>query len=150
MGLDLTLYTKQKKTSFDDYDHHIELAYGRKTWAISDFFTNVCKCEVIDDDVIFRVTKEDWDCFIETVEPFLSYPGFISLIENYDYTEDISGAIESVFRYFLDETIGECTVSGYYLGAGWEAHAVVEWYKANKKVQKAFALGLDVFLERSY
>ena len=151
MGLDLTLYTKQKKTSFDDYEHHIELAYGRKTWVISDFFTYHCNCEVIEEDIIYRVTKEDWDCFIGTVKPFLSYPGFISLIEEYDDEEDEYGGMESIFRYFLDKTIGDSIFNAhYYLGAEWEAHAVVQWYKANEKVQKAFALGLDVFLERSY
>lgn len=151
MGLDLTLYCKPKSISYNDYDHHIELAYGRKTWAISDFFTEHCECEVIDDSIIYRVTKEDWDEFIYTVEPFLSYPGFMSLIENYNNAEDEYGMIESIFRYFLDETIG-CSIfsGGYYLGSAWEARAVVRWYKANKKVQKAFELGLDVFLERSY
>ena len=151
MGLDLTLYCKPKSISFDDYDHHIELAYGRKTWVISDFFTEVRKCEEIDDGVIFRVTKEDWDCFIEAVEPFLSCPGFISLIEDYDDEEDEYGAIESVFRYFLDATIGDYIFNVHYaLGAEWEAHAVVQWYKANEKVQKAFEAGADVFIERSY
>lgn len=149
MGLDLTLYTKTKDTSFDDYDHHIELAYGRKTWAISNFFTEHCECEAIDYDTIYRVTKEDWDEFIHTVEPFLSYPGFISFIENYDDEEDDYGMIEYIFRYFLDKTIGGYN-SIYHLGAEWEAYVVVQWYKANEKVQKAFALGLDVFLERSY
>lgn len=147
MGLDLTLYTKTKDTSFDDHDHHIELAYGRKTWAISDFFTGHCGCEEIDDGFIYRVTKEDWDKFINTVKPFLIYPGFVSLIENYDDKEDEYGMIENVFHYFLDETIGGYM---YQLGAEWEAYAVVQWYKANEKVQKAFAHGLDVFLERSY
>lgn len=151
MGLDLILYTKQKKTSFDDYDHHIELAYGRKTWAISDFFTEHCDCEAIDDGYIYRVTKEDWDKFIDTVEPFLSYPGFISLIENYDEEKDEYGEMQCIFHYFLDKTIGDSIFNAhYYLGAEWEARAVVEWYKANEKVQKAFELGLDVFLERSY
>lgn len=151
MGLDLTLYAKAKKTSYDDYEHHIELAYGRKTWAISDFFTEHCNCEAIDDGTLYRITKEDWDEFIYTVEPFLSYPGFMSLIENYNAEEDEYGMIESIFRYFLDETISSSIFNGgYYLGPAWEASAVVRWYKANRKVQKAFEIGADVFLERSY
>jgi len=142
MGLDLTLYAKTKDISF-------ELAYGRKTWAISDFFTEVCKCEEIDDGFIYRVTKKDWDKFIGAVKPFLIYPGFVSLIECYDDLEDKYGMIENVFHYFLDETIGGYGFN-YQLGAEWEAYAVVQWYKANEKVQKAFEDGADIFLERSY
>ena len=146
MGLDLTLYCKPKSISYDDYDHHIELAYGRKTWAISGFFTNTCRCEMIEDDYLYRITEEDWNYFMDTVRPFFSNPFIIDMIENYNEMEHNDDIIEGIMEYCLDRMFD----GPYYLGPMWEARAAYRWYQANRKVRIAFEAGADVFIERSY
>lgn len=148
MGLDLTLYCKPKNISYGDYDHHIELAYGRKTWAISNFFTMNCGCEMIEDDYFYRVTEEDWEYFIQTVKPIFTNEFVVNMIENYNEFEDEDeyGITEQLLRYCLDMIFDD----EYYLGVAWEARAALQWYKADKKVRIAFEAGADVFIERSY
>ena len=152
MGLDLMLYTKTKEQSFDDYKGWEELAYGRKTWAISDFFTEHCNCEPIDkESELYRVSEEDWSYFIEVVEFYFIKPEVVGIIEKYlndeYFVEDEFEEDEEKLRKILDTALfGDI----YYLGIFWEAAAVLNWYRADGKVREAFKKGQDVFLERSY
>lgn len=148
MGLDLTLYCKPKSISYDDYDHHIELAYGRKTWAISNFFTDDCGCEMIQDDYLYRVTENDWDYFMDVVTPIFTNEFIVNIIENYNESEDEDeyGITEGIIGYCLDMMFD----GPYYLGPVWEARAAYRWFQADRKVRIAFEAGADVFIERSY
>ena len=148
MGLDLTLYCKPKSISYNDYDHHIELAYGRKTWAISDFFTEDCGCEVIQDDYLYRVTKGDWEYFMAVVRPVFTNRFVVNMLESYNEFEDEDeyGITEELIKYCLNTIFN----SSYCLGPMWEARAAYRWFQADKKVRIAFEAGADVFIERSY
>lgn len=148
MGLDLTLYCKPKSISYDDCDHHIELAYGRKTWAISDFFTDACECEMIESDYLYRVTEEDWDYFMDTVAPIFTNKFVIDILENYDEYEDDDEY--SITEGMIMHCLNMMFDGPYYLGPMWEARAAYEWFQADKKVRIAFEAGADVFIERSY
>ena len=162
MGLDLTLYRIDNKPlvkmTFEEMNE-AELAYGRKTWAIADFFSH--RCEAIQGDIIYRVTEEVWDTFMSAVSD-LNDPVFRKHIEDFlaldhkiyeigDATEEEVSTFEDEYddmNRWLDGVLE--TEWGYQLGMTWELYAVVRWYYADDKVKKAFEDGADVILEKSY
>lgn len=141
MGLDLVLYTAKKMY---DYDSERELAYGRKTWAIAEFFMRRCQPQT--DQYTFEVDEETWDDFMNAITPYLSNKDFFNLIENYDpYTEaDYNWQIEEVIKFFLDNALEND--EPYTLGIPWEAKALLRWYEADKEVRKLYEEDQPVFL----
>lgn len=154
MGLDLILYRKDKPLSqmtFEE-EERAELAYGRKTWAIADFFHH--RCEAIDGDWEYKVTKQDWDEFIDSVSA-LGDPEFRAKVDtliDYDYFgEDPEEEAEELYREIEEWLDGALGADGWYqLGLVWELAAVCKWYEADEEVQKAFEDGKEVILIKSY
>ena len=152
MGLDLVLYKRNKsmvETSIgEELDN--ELAYGRKTWAIADFFAR--RCTVLEDDYIYSVTEKDWDAFMEALVK-LNDPSFRLLVEMYadncfrsfDALDDIVG---EKLEDWLDKALGND--GPYQLGFEWELSAILRWFDADKEVRKAFKDGYKVELLVSY
>lgn len=158
MGLDLILYRKDKPLSqmtFEELER-AELAYGRKTWAIADFFHN--RCEAIDGDWEYKVIKQDWDEFIDSVSD-LGNPEFRTkvdtlvdtLIDRDYFGEDESEEIQELHKELEDWLDGALGADGWYqLGLAWELAAVCRWYEADAEVQKAFKEGKELILIKSY
>ena len=152
MGLDLILYkhTKDDMTLEEELDS--ELAYGRKTWSIAVFFRARCQC--LDWDWYYRVTKADWDEFIDSLEK-LNDPAFRQKVEDfielYDTTEVWDEKLDKLYNE-LEEWYDRAVNNGigYQLGFGWELRAVLNWFDANEEVQQAFKDGIDVRLIVSY
>lgn len=163
MGLDLILYKKDKNKSIEDMSMEeeldSELAYGRKTWAIANFFRRRCKtvnrCEYV-------VTKKDWDAFIKNLDdlnnPFFRYKidDYINVIHNYECNElkltlekveDIMSSYNEL-ESWLDMALEND--NGYTLGLDWELRTVLRWFDANEEIQQAFKDGMDVRLIVSY
>lgn len=150
MGLDLILYKKNKNQNIEDMSMEeeldSELAYGRKTWAIADFFRR--RCNTID-RWEYVVTKKDWDAFIKNLDD-LNNPSFRDKVDNYinaihDYEcnklemEKVEKIIMSSYdelEHWLDTALEND--NGYTLGLDWELHAVLEWFDADAEVQKVF------------
>lgn len=141
MGLDLVLYTAKKMY---DYDNEHELAYGRKTWAIAEFFMNRCPRQA--DQFVFDVPEYVWDDFMDAITPYLSNKDFYNLIENYSpYNEgEYNEQIEKVIECFLNEALENN--EPYTLGIPWEAKAVLRWYDADKEIRELYEAGKPVFL----
>lgn len=152
MGLDLVLYKKNKpmvEMSIEE-EFNNELAYGRKTWAIADFFAQ--RCTVLENDYVYSVTEKDWNAFMEALGK-LNDINFRLLVEVY---------VDNRFRDFgvLDEIVGEKLEDWldkaldndglYQLGLDWELAAVLRWFDADKEVRKAFKDGYRVELLLSY
>ncbi len=145
MGLDLVLYKKTKdilEMSMEE-EFDAELAYGRKTWAIANFFMNIC--DTSDQyEYNFPITRAEWNTFIKAFEPYFKNEEFCEFIRNYQgYERHLDECVE----FFLDRAFG--IDEGYTLGAAWEAHAALQWYEANEEVQKAFDEG-EVWLMVSF
>lgn len=152
MGLDLVLYKKTKPMVEMSIEEELdsELAYGRKTWVIADFFMR--RCAVLEEDYVYSVTEKDWDAFTEALVK-LNDVSFRLLVEMY---------VDNCFKGFeaLDEIIGEkledwldkaLDNNGYYqLGLDWELAAVLRWFDADEEVRKAFKDGYTVELLASY
>ena len=156
MGLDLILYknTKPLEEMTLEEEQEVELAYGRKTWAIADFFHR--RCEAIEGDWEYRMTKADWDDFMEAVGK-LGDPEFRAKAEEIvdyewnvpdeDWDEAHMDVYDEVSRW-LDTALG--VDWGYQLGMAWELAAVIRWYDADAEVQKAFEEGEELILIKSY
>lgn len=151
MGLDLILYRADKPLNEMTWKEleKVKLAYGRKTWGIADFFHN--RCEAIDGDWEYKVTKQDWDEFIDSVSD-LGNPEFrakVNTLIDCDYFgEDPAEELYREVEEWLDGALG--ADGGYQLGLAWELAAVCEWYEADSEVQKAFEDGKEVILIKSY
>ena len=152
MGLDLVLYKKTKpiaELSIEE-EFNNELAYGRKTWAIADFFAQ--RCTALEGDYIYDVLKEDWDAFMKALD-MLNDIGFRLIVEMYiddcfndnEVLEDIVG---KELEDWLDKALdNDCY---YQLGLDWELAAVLRWFDADESVRKAFEEGYAVELLKSY
>ena len=152
MGLDLVLYKKNKPMVEMSIEEELdnELAYGRKTWVIADFFAQ--RCTALEGDYVYSVTEKDWDAFMKALDK-LNDTSFRLLVEVY---------VDSHFRDFgvLDEIVGEKLEDWldkaldndgpYQLGLDWELAAVLRWFDADKEVRKAFRDGYKVELLVSY
>lgn len=163
MGLDLILYKKDKNKNIEDMSMEeeldSELAYGRKTWAIANFFRRRCKTV---DRWEYVVTKRDWDAFIKNLDD-LNNPSFRDKIENYinvihnyecnelkltlEKVEDIMSSYNEL-ESWLDMALEND--NGYTLGFDWELQAVLCWFDANEEIQQVFKDGIDVRLIVSY
>lgn len=152
MGLDLILYKYTKDNMALEEELDAELAYGRKTWSIADFFRERCKC--LDWDWYYQVTKADWDEFIDSLEK-LNDPAFRQKVEDfielYDTTEVWNDKLEKLYNELEEWYSGAVNNdTGYQLGFDWELRAVLDWFDANEEVQQAFKDGIDVRLIVSY
>ena len=159
MGLDLILYKKIKpiqEMTFEEQQSS-QLAYGRKTWSIADFFTR--RCKEIEDDYLYEVTKEDWDTFMKTFNR-LEDPDFRQGVEAFikfwliadsddEDCEEYKRAYKILRSWFV-ETINYNYKYLFPLGFEWELMTLLSWYNANEKVQQAFADGYTVELVQSY
>lgn len=162
MGLDLILYKRTKPAVEMSLEEELdsELAYGRKTWAIADFFTSRCEAVYPDSDFEFIVTKQDWDEFMDSLDK-LNDPIFRERVENFvalSFDWDIGEVDDETAKNFAkDEYDLEAWLDGalnndspYQLGLDWELNAVLSWFDADPIVQKAFKDGIDVRLMQSY
>lgn len=152
MGLDLILYKYTKDNMALEEELDAELAYGRKTWSIADFFRKRCQC--LDWDWYYKVTKADWDEFIDSLEK-LNDPAFRQKVEDfielYDTTEVWNDKLEKLSNELEEWYSGAVNNdAGYQLGFDWELSAVLNWFDANEEVQQAFKDGIDVRLIVSY
>lgn len=152
MGLDLILYKYTKDNMALEEELDAELAYGRKTWSIADFFRKRCKC--LDWDWYYQVTKADWDEFIDSLSK-LNEPEFRQKVEDfielYDTTEVWNDKLEKLSNELEEWYSGAVNNdAGYQLGFDWELRAVLDWFDANEEVQQAFKDGIDVRLIVSY
>lgn len=148
MGLDLVLYKKTKPIAEMSIEEEVdnELAYGRKTWAIANFFMEMV--EITDgNEYDFRISEGDWNTFYGTIEPYFKNEDFRNFVLNYRSEEDTTGDLYSVIEYTMDSIFG--ADGSYGLGADWEAHAVALWYEADAAVRKAFKDG-EVWLMVSF
>lgn len=152
MGLDLILYKHTKDNMALEEELDAELAYGRKTWSIAEFFRRRCKC--LDWDWYYEVTKADWDEFIDSLEK-LNDPEFRERVEDfielYDTTEVWNEKIDKLYNELEEWYGGAVNNDGCYtLGFDWELRTVLNWFDANEEVQQAFKDGIDVRLIVSY
>ena len=147
MGLDLILYKKTKDIEEMSMEEELdsELAYGRKTWALARFFMNMAEENA--DEYYFRITKKDWNTFIDSFEPFFKSEDICNLIKEYSSTEDVTGKVYDLIEYIMNTGFGKYET--YTLGAVWEARAALEWYEADKEVRDAFEEG-EVWVIVSY
>jgi len=154
MGLDLILYKKNKNQNIEDMSMEeeldSELAYGRKTWAIADFFRRRCKA-VDSGGWEYVVTKKDWDAFIKNLDD-LNNPSFRDKVDNYinavhnyecnelkltlEKVEDIMSSYNEL-ESWLDTALEND--NSYTLGLDWELHAVLRWFDADSEVQEVFS-----------
>ena len=162
MGLDLILYKRTKpiyKMSIEE-ELDNELAYGRKTWAIADFFSSRCEAVNPDNDYEFIVTKQDWNEFIDGLTK-LNDSAFRGKVEKYISLSDdfdLGEVDDETYQHFLkDENDLESWLdkaldndSSYHLGLAWELAAVLRWFDADSQVQEAFESGVEVRLIQSY
>lgn len=158
MGLDLILYKRVKPREEMSMDEKManELAYGRKTWAIADFFTSRCEEVEPDNDYEFIVTKQDWDEFMDSVSE-LNDPAFRKMVEQYIEFDDNADVYEvNDWAYLTYPKLeawldGALSNSGFYqLGLDWELEAVLRWFDADPQVQEAFEFDIEVRLIQSY
>ena len=152
MGLDLILYKHTKDDMTWEEEQAAELAYGRKTWSIADFFRR--RCQALEGDWYYKVTKADWNEFIDSLEK-LNDPVFRQKVEDfidlYDTTEIWNEKLDKLY-YELEEWYDGAVNNddSYQLGFDWELRAVLNWFDANEEVQQAFKDGEDIRLVVSY
>ena len=153
MGLDLILYKKTSDNMTEEEFEKNELAYGRKTWVIADFFRRRCR-SVDNDGYEYFVTEKAWDEFIEAINAIANkafrhrLEEFIES-EDYFFEDDDTPNDYLFFQEWLDMVL-ENFSSSYYLGLQWELAAVIRWFDANEKVKEAFNEGANVRLIVSY
>lgn len=152
MGLDLILYKHTKDDMVLEEELDAELAYGRKTWSIAEFFRR--RCQALEGDWYYKVTKADWDEFISSLKK-LNDPVFRQKVEDfielYDTTEIWNEKLDKLYNELEKWYDGAVdNDSGYTLGFDWELRAVLNWFDANEEVQQAFKDGVDVRLIVSY
>ena len=145
MGLDLILYRKDIPIENSDS----ELAYGRKTWAIANFFRK--RCKPIKEDYYYKVTEQDWNDFINSLED-LDDPSFRAKVEKFltinpEVNKEYDDLYEEI-EWWLDNVLENDNF--YVLGLDWELRAVIDWYESDERVREAFEDGAPVELIVSY
>lgn len=152
MGLDLTLYAVPAANDInpdDAADKWIELAYGRKTWFIWDYFKNLDTTTMIKDDQILTITKEAWEDFVGILdrnrERIFDYVIFKEEEKRVSFAE--AQIQDMVFQEWYDDTFDTTPTLGY----DWDACAMFQWLEANSEVQKYLNdPNYIVILEASY
>lgn len=136
MGLDLSLYAAPATNDINanESDDWVELAYGRKTWFIWDYFKNLKNTVVTKDDQILVVPKEAWKSFIEILnqnrERISDYVVFKEEEEKVPFAE--AQIQDMVFQEWYDETFDSTPTLGY----DWDARAMLRWLDADSKVSR--------------
>ena len=154
MGLDLILYKHIKDNMTWEEEQAAELAYGRKTWSIAEFFQR--RCESLEGDWYYKVRETDWNEFIDSLDK-LNKPEFRKSVEKYikryenidedELDEDLWKEYDAIEEWYDGAVDND---SGYTLGFDWELRAVLNWFDADAEVHKAFADGEDIRLIVSY
>lgn len=149
MGLDLILEKKVNDNMTTEEELDNELAYGRKTWAIADFFRD--RCEAVDGDWEYILSEDAWNDFIKAVDA-LGNVSFRTKVESYLNEQEDDDDEYRASYFFLEDWLNMALDSnGYYaLDFEWELHAVIRWYDADEEVRKAFNEGADIRLIVSY
>lgn len=138
MGLDLSLYAvpAANDINVNESDNWIELAYGRKTWFIWDYFKNLKSTVVTKDDQILVVPKEAWKSFIEVLnqnrERISDYVVFKEEEEEEEVTFTESQIQDMAFQEWYDNTFDVTPTLGY----DWDARAMLRWLDADSNVSK--------------
>lgn len=139
MGLDLTLYAVPAANDInpdDAADKWIELAYGRKTWFIWDYFKNLKSTVVTKDDQILIVSKEAWKSFIEILnqnrERISDYVAFKEKEEEEEVLFTEARMQDMAFLEWYDDTFDTTPTLGY----DWDARAMLRWLDADSKVSR--------------
>ena len=136
MGLDLSLYAVPAANDIDvtESDSWIELAYGRKTWFIWDYFKNLKSTVVTKDDQILIVSKEAWKSFIEILdqnrERISDYVTFKEEEKKVSFAE--AQIQDMVFQEWYNETFDDTPTLGY----DWDARAMLRWLDVDFKVSR--------------
>ena len=136
MGLDLSLYAAPAANDINaiESDNWVELAYGRKTWFIWDYFKNLKSTVVTKDDQILIVSKEAWKSFIEILnqnrERISDYVIFKEEEEEVPFAE--AQIQDMVFQEWYNETFDITPTLGY----DWDARAMLRWLDADSKVSR--------------
>ena len=158
MGLDLMMYNKRE---YMKYNKIIELAYGRKTWAIESYFASR-SYPIISKEYVFEVPEVAWDEFYKTAINlgFEKFKIWIDVISEYEpiceNTEDEENdQLEKIYmkaytkaeEYMSHLFDGE---ANYMLGMVWEARAVVNWVESYQKVKETYERGDGVIMVASF
>ena len=137
MGLDLTLYAVPAVNDInpdDVVDKWIELAYGRKTWFIWDYFKNLKSTVATKDDQILIIPKEAWKSFIEILnqnrERISDYVTFKEEEKKVSFAE--AQIQDMVFQEWYNETFDDIPTLGY----DWDARAMLRWLDVDSEVSK--------------
>lgn len=136
MGLDLSLYAAPAANDINvnESDNWVELAYGRKTWFIWDYFKNLKSTVVTKDDQILIVSKEAWKSFIEILnqnrERISDYVIFKEEEEKVPFAE--AQIQDMAFQEWYDNTFDVTPTLGY----DWDARAMLRWLDADSNVTK--------------
>lgn len=137
MGLDLTLYAVPAANDInpdDAVDKWIELAYGRKTWFIWDYFKNLKSTVATKDDQILIIPKEAWKSFIEILnqnrERISDYVTFKEEEKKVSFAE--AQIQDMVFQEWYNETFDTMPTLGY----DWGARAMLRWLDVDSEVSK--------------
>ena len=137
MGLDLTLYAVPAANDInpdDAVDKWIELAYGRKTWFIWDYFKNLKSTVATKDDQILIIPKEAWKSFIEILnqnrERISDYVTFKEEEKKVSFAE--AQIQDMVFQEWYNETFDDIPTLGY----DWDARAMLRWLDVDSEVSK--------------
>lgn len=136
MGLDLSLYAAPAANDINvnESDNWVELAYGRKTWFIWDYFKNLKNTVVTKDDQILIVSKEAWKSFIEILnqnrERISDYVIFKEEEEKVPFAE--AQIQDMAFQEWYDNTFDVTPTLGY----DWDARAMLRWLDADSNVTK--------------
>ena len=142
MGLDLYLFKVESGGDPREGGIVDELCYGRKTWALANYFA--LRATPVD-EYYFKISKNLWNEFIDLIHPYASCRPFYKMVTGPDLiTDDEYAAIER----FLDNTLHHD--DPYQLGVIWEARVVMDWYDSDGKVQSAFIDGYDIWMCMSY
>lgn len=138
MGLDLSLYAvpAANDININESDDWTELAYGRKTWFIWNYFKNLKSTVVTKDDQILVVPKEAWKSFIEVLnqnrERISDYVAFKEKEEEEEVTFTEARIQDIAFQEWYSETFNDIP----YLGYEWDARAMLRWLDADSEVSK--------------
>lgn len=136
MGLDLSLYAAPAANDINaiESDNWVELAYGRKTWFIWDYFKNLKSTVATKDDQILIVSKEAWKSFIEILnqnrERISDYVVFKEEEKEVPFAE--AQIQDMVFQEWYNETFDITPTLGY----DWDARAMLRWLDADSKVSR--------------
>lgn len=155
MGLDLMMYNKRE---YMKYNKIIELAYGRKTWAIETYFASRSYL-LIPKEYVFEVPEVAWDEFYTTAINlgFEKFKIWVDVISEYEHicenTED--DQLEEIYmkaytkaEEYMSHLFG--SAANYQLGMAWEAKAVVNWVESYPKVKETYERGDGVIMVASF